>query len=203
MKFSLLFSRAGRTRIGKILRGASVLLLVAGTAALTYAAVIVIRARSFQASELERLSRAASIEKRPVEPRAVADGDTIGEIEVPRLGLNAVVLEGDSDDVLSRGVGHVPETALPWQAGNIALAAHRDTIFRPLRNIHAGDTILVKTTEGSRAYKVSFTEVVAPTDVQVLDSDGKNELTLITCFPFYYVGHAPKRFIVRAMQVEE
>lgn len=202
MKFASFFSDAGRVRAGKLLRGTSVLLLAAGVATLAYTAITVIRARSFQASELERLRQVPALQKPHAEPRSVANGDTIGEIEIPRLGLNAIMLEGDSDDVLSRGVGHVPETALPWQVGNVALAAHRDTIFRPLRNIRAGDTVVLKTMEGDQRYTVSFTEVVAPTDVQVLDSDGENELTLITCFPFYYVGHAPRRFIVHARQVE-
>lgn len=133
--------------------------------------------------------------------RAVPESDTVGEVFVPRLGLKAVVAEGDSEEVLKRSAGHVPETALPGQWGNVALAAHRNTFFRPLRNIRLGDMIVVKTADGSFVYQVDRTTVVYPSDIQVLQATGTNTLTLITCFPFNYRGVAPQRFIVRAHEV--
>jgi len=132
----------------------------------------------------------------------VPEGSLLGTIEIQSVGVRAVVLQGDSSEVLRRGVGHVPGTPLPGEAGNVALAAHRDTIFRPLRNIKTGDLVVLRTNASSVAYRVRSTEIVPPTDIDVLDSRGTNELTLITCYPFYYVGHAPDRFIVRASEVD-
>ena len=186
-----------------VLRLVSVLLLIAGIAALGYVAYVLASAQLFRVSESRKLPHVAAQPGFRLEPRIVAEGDVIGQIEVPRLGLNAVVVQGDSDDVLRRAVGHVPETALPGQTGNIALAGHRDTIFRPLRDIRVGDMITLKTLAGAHTYQVNFTEVVPPTDIEVLQSRGENELTLITCFPFHYIGHAPNRFIVRAHEVPE
>lgn len=183
----------------------SILLLIAGIAALAYVAYVLVSAAYFQARESRKLHHAMS-EPMPAatpkaEARVVIEGDVIGQIDVPRIGLTAIVVQGDSDDVLRRAVGHVPETALPGQTGNIALAGHRDTIFRPLRDIQVGDVISLKTPVGDHAYRVNSTEVVPPTDIGVLQSRGENELTLITCFPFHYIGHAPNRFIVRAEEV--
>lgn len=186
-----------------ILRVLSLLLVTAGVAALGYVVYVVVSARYFQAVESRRLERAAAQPAAGLGPRIVTEGDVIGQIQVPRLGLSAIVVQGDSDDVLRHAVGHVPETALPGQAGNIALAGHRDTIFRPLRDIRVGDVITLKTTYGDHAYRVELTEIVPPTDTEVLQSHAENELTLITCFPFHYIGHAPNRFIVRAREVAE
>jgi LPXTG-site transpeptidase (sortase) family protein len=105
--------------------------------------------------------------------------------------------------VLDRGVGHLDGSALPGQAGNVVLAAHRDTFFRGLRDIHNGDTVNVTTQSGPRTYKVDSTEVVDPAQTSVLDPTAKPTLTLITCYPFYFIGHAPKRFIVRARDTND
>ncbi len=181
-------------------RGLSILLLVAGIAALAYVVFVLVSAVYFQARESQKFYRATSEPALEVAPRIVTEGDVIGQIEAPRIGLTAIIVQGDSDDVLRRAVGHVPETALPGQAGNIALAGHRDTIFRSLRNIQVGDTISLKTPDGDHDYRVISTKVVPPTDIGVLQSHSENELTLITCFPFHYIGHAPNRFIVRALE---
>jgi sortase A len=126
----------------------------------------------------------------------------IGRIEVPRLKVSAVVREGVDSKTLRRSAGHVPGTPLPGDEGNVALAAHRDTFFRGLRNVREQDRIRMVTPEGTFEYVVRSTQIVKPTDVEVLDSkNGKRELTLITCYPFNYVGHAPSRFIVRAEQL--
>ena len=188
-------------RVRPAVRIVSWVLLIAGILALAYFAYVLVSAAYFQARESRKLRHAVSPPVAAPAPRVVAEGDVIGQIEVPRIGLSAIVVQGDSDDVLRKAVGHVPETALPGQAGNIALAGHRDTIFRPLRDVKIGDTISLKTTAGDHSYRVTSTEVVPPTDIGVLQSRGENELTLITCFPFHYVGHAPNRFIVRAEEV--
>ena len=119
-------------------------------------------------------------------------------MEIPKLHLSAVVFQGTDSSVLDDGVGHLEGSALPGQNGNVVLAAHRDTFFRSLRNIKRGDLITVTTPSGIRQYSVDSTEVVSPTDISVAYPTPKPTLTLITCYPFYYVGHAPKRFIVRA-----
>lgn len=188
--------------VAAMLNWVSYFLLLTGIAALAYVAYVLASARHYQAIETNRFEHAvAQPELRPG-PRVVMEGDVIGQIQVPRLGLSAIVVQGDSDDVLRHAVGHIPETALPGQSGNIALAGHRDTIFRPLRDIRVGDIVTLKTSIGNHTYQVNSTEVVPPTDVAVLDSrEDDNELTLITCFPFHYIGHAPNRFIVRAREV--
>jgi LPXTG-site transpeptidase (sortase) family protein len=119
-------------------------------------------------------------------------------IEIPRLGLAVSILEGVTPDVLHLAVGHIPGTAWPGQSGNIGLSAHRDTFFRPLRNIRVGDSITLSTTAAIHRYQVTGTRIVPPNDVSVLASTGEEILTLVTCHPFYYVGPAPNRFIVRA-----
>jgi sortase A len=125
----------------------------------------------------------------------------IGEIQVPRLGLNVMVVQGDSPANLRRAVGHLSKSALPGEWGNVALAGHRDTFFRPLRDIRLGDEIRFTTSLRSFEYVVESIEVVAPTDIRVLESSTGHDLTLLTCFPFYYVGPAPRRFVVRAREV--
>jgi sortase A len=125
-------------------------------------------------------------------------GSTLGRLEVPRLGLSTIVIEGDDEYNLLVGVGHLPETPLPWHDGNSVLAGHRDTDFRPLRNIQAGDTIQFHTADIIVEYIVRETEIVEPTDLTVLRATDVPTLTLITCYPFTYVGPAPKRFVVRA-----
>jgi sortase A len=130
-----------------------------------------------------------------------AEGALIGRVEIPRLALSAVVLEGDSDRVLREAVGHIPGTALPGAAGNVAIAGHRDTFFRALRNIHRDDDIALETTAGTYHYRVDSTDIVGPKDIQVLKPSDQPSLTLITCYPFSYVGSAPERYIVHARQI--
>ncbi len=133
-------------------------------------------------------------------PPAVANG-LIGRIEIPRLGLSAMVIEGISGRTLRRAVGHIPGTALPGRPGNVGISGHRDTFFRPLRNIRENDIITLTTLFGEYRYRVVSTEVVDPYDVAVLNATGNEVLTLVTCYPFYFVGTAPDRFIVRAERV--
>ena len=125
----------------------------------------------------------------------------LGRIEIPRVGVSAPILEGVDDRTIRRAVGHVPETPLPPEAGNVALAAHRTTLFYGLRHIRIGDTITLTTPDGAFRYAVERTWVVDPADVSVLDPSSERLLTLITCYPFDYAGSAPQRFIVRARAI--
>ena len=123
-------------------------------------------------------------------------GERIGEIAIPRLKLAVPVYEGDDEAILKRGAGHVPHTALPGQPGNVCIAAHRDKFFRALRFIKPRDEIVLDTGQGKMRFVVTSTSIVKPSDVQVLLPAPNRDLTLVTCYPFYYVGHAPKRFVV-------
>jgi len=125
----------------------------------------------------------------------------IGRLQIPRLKLSVMVREGADERTLSRAVGHIPGTALPGKMGNVGLAGHRDTFFRALRDIREDDAIEFETTHGAYRYVVKSTKIVGPRDVSVLAASGGENLTLVTCYPFYYVGSAPNRFIVRAAQV--
>jgi sortase A len=131
-----------------------------------------------------------------------ADG-FVGRIEVARLGVSVMVVEGTDETKLRRAAGHISGTALPGHAGNVGIAAHRDSFFRPLRNIRRDDTITLTTDDGEYLYRVVSTKIVKPSDVAVLKADGKEILTLVTCYPFYFIGSAPERFIVRAQRVRQ
>jgi len=126
----------------------------------------------------------------------------IGRIAIPRLGISAMIKEGIDDRTLGLAVGHIPATAMPGEPGNIALAAHRDNLFRNLKDVARDDEITLTTLDNTYTYRVVSFAVANPEDVSVLaPSSGENTLTLVTCYPFYFVGHAPKRFVVRARQV--
>lgn len=127
----------------------------------------------------------------------------IGRIEIPDVGINALILEGVDKPELDRGVGHIPGTPLPGNRGNVSLAGHRDTHFRGLRSIQIGQAIRVTTDLGSHNYRVTATSVVAPEDIHVLDTSEADELTLVTCHPFTFIGAAPERFIVHAEKLPD
>ena len=133
-------------------------------------------------------------------PAAATDG-LIGRIEIPRLLLSVVVVEGTGRTTLRRGLGHIPGTALPGEAGNVGITGHRDTFFRPLKDLRIKDEVKFSTLKGNFKYEVESLRVVEPDNVGVLAPSGENVLTMVTCYPFYYVGPAPKRWIVRARQV--
>lgn len=133
-----------------------------------------------------------------------AVGATVGLVRIPRIGLDVVVKEGVDDATLKVAAGHIPETPLPGVGppdGNVALAAHRDTLFRPLRQVRIGDRIEFETDAGRFDYDVDATAVVEPRDVHVLAPRGIPSLTLVTCWPFDFRGSAPQRFVVHARQV--
>jgi sortase A len=131
-------------------------------------------------------------------PPPIQSGALIGRLEIPRLNMRAVVREGAGRDTLDVALGHIPGTALPGQPGNAGIAGHRDTLFRGLRKIEKDDVIEFQTPAGSYNYKVDSTGIVKPDDVAVLHASKYPEMTLVTCYPFYYVGSAPERFIVKA-----
>ena len=135
----------------------------------------------------------------PIEP--APDPLLVGQIDIPRLRFSAAILAGDDDGALGAAIAYLPDTAFPWEDGNAVLAGHRDRLFRPLAQIRSGDDIWLSTRHGVFQYRVSRTFVVRPADVWVLDSVPGIDLTLITCYPFVYVGHAPQRFVVRAQKV--
>ena len=127
---------------------------------------------------------------------------TIGELTIPRVHLSAMVLHGSDSRTLRRGPGHIEHTALPGQAGNVAIAGHRDSFFRPVRDVRVGDDIYFATREGRFHYRVESLDIVRPDDMSVLDETEAPTLTLVTCFPFWVAGSAPDRFVVRAYEVD-
>jgi sortase A len=140
-------------------------------------------------------------EERPAP--APAAGTLLARLESPALDLSTVVLEGSDDRTLRRGAGHIEDTPLPGERGNVGIAGHRDTVFRPLRRAKAGDELTLTTPERVYQYRVARTMIVKPEDVYVLDPTNRPTLTLVTCYPFEFIGHAPKRFIVQAELVGE
>ena len=119
-------------------------------------------------------------------------------LTIDRLGVTVPVLEGTSEVALNRGVGHIEGTALPGEPGNVAITGHRDGFFRPLKDIARGDVISLEHDGGVDHYVVSGMKIVSPSDVSVLAPTDKSTLTLVTCYPFYFIGPASKRFIVSA-----
>jgi sortase A len=155
-------------------------------------------ARNFDVRTVE--AQSADVRRIPVngDMEGSAKAIVIGRLEIPRIGISVPILSDYEASSLLKGVGHVPGTAMPGGLGTLGLAGHRDTYFRPLRSIQTNMDIRVVNAEGVYHYSVDSTEVVTPENVSVLDIRDRPELTLITCYPFYYVGAAPKRFIVHA-----
>lgn len=181
-------------------------LFAAGLCCLAAAATVSLEAVKFQRDQDARLASAlargsAFYSAPPIaEPGPLLAG-LVGRITIPRLALSAVVVTGDDDATLRVAVGHLPDTPLPWEGGNTALAAHRDTFFRPLEHVRLGDDVLLETVHGRFQYRVTRRLVVDPEDVQVLDPSAQPMLTLITCYPFRSIGPAPRRFVVQAARV--
>ncbi|HWR54081.1 MAG TPA: class D sortase [Bryobacteraceae bacterium] len=137
---------------------------------------------------------------KPESPR-LPDQAVVGRIEIPRIGVKGMILEGTSNACLRRAIGHIEGTALPGQPGNIGLAGHRDTFFLGLKGIKKDDTIRIRTLDGTFTYKVESIRIVTPRDVGVLDPTPEPTLTLVTCYPFNFVGSAPDRYIVHAREI--
>jgi len=130
-------------------------------------------------------------------------GSPIAGLSIPSVGLSAIVLQGSDDRTLHLGPGHIETTALPGEAGNVAIAGHRDTFFRPLRNVKIGDDIWLETPEERVQYRIAWFRIVHPDEVEVIAPSRDRMLTLVTCYPFQFIGQAPDRFIVRAVPAGE
>jgi sortase A len=199
-------------------------LLVLGVACLGYYAYRTVEAESFQRQQTaafetrlddaEKASRSdtpvhatqGTSERRHVaaprsRPAVAHSDDVIALLEIPRLKLSSPVVSGDDDQVLDVAIGHLPDTPRPWESGNSALAAHRDGLFRSLRHVRLGDIVRLRTEHGEFEYEVRDTRIVQPTDLSVLKPTNERVLTLITCYPFSFIGSAPQRFVVRAEEL--
>jgi sortase A len=151
------------------------------------------------ATLLSELARAPA----PAQPRRpIAPGTPIARLVIPRLGVSVVVAEGIDSSVLRRAIGRIPSSALPGESGNVALAGHRDTFLRPLADVRPGDLIILESPTARFAYRVVNIEIVESHDTSVLGDVDYPALTLVTCYPFRYVGPAPQRFVVQARQVD-
>jgi len=152
---------------------------------------------------LDQTLRTRQAASNPAQPRRrrLKHGDVVGRLTIPRLNLSVIVFEGDDAAILKQGAGHISATSLPDANGNLGIAAHRDTYFRPLRLIRPHDLIEFKTPEGVSRYSVTETEIVRPSEIEVLANAPGRDLTLVTCYPFYYLGSAPKRWIVHAKKI--
>jgi sortase A len=209
-----------------ILRWGSTFFFIVGIVALGYVSITLLDAKLYQGREARTFEEArrtretaqttdgleSPLSSVPLsQPNRTATGrvkmvhgsDAWGRIEIKSVGLSSMIMEGVDRETLRRGVGHIPGTALPGQRGNVALAGHRDTFFRALRNVRKNDEITLETLDGHFRYRVDYTQVVAPEYTEALNGSGDAILTLVTCYPFSYVGPAPKRYIVRAHMIPE
>jgi sortase A len=197
----------------RALRWSERLLLVFGIVCIAYLLYVYVEARLYQTFEDRELDEilnsrtakgASGTERENALTRSMllrtvpASGSMVGRIEIPRLGVSSVIRAGSDARTLRLAVGYIPGTALPGDPGNFGLAGHRDTFFRKLRDINPDDEIRIVTKDGTFHYYVERTTIVMPQDVSVLDPTNHPTLTLVTCYPFNYIGSAPKRFIVRA-----
>ena len=193
-------------RINPVLRWSRNVFLIIGLLALSYVGFALLDARLYQAEQarlFERALKETNLARAESPAIAVSEGSPLGRVEISAVGLTVMVLEGTDEGTLRRAVGHIRGTPLPGQRGNVALAGHRDTFFRGLRKIRVNDEITLTTLSGSYRYRVDSTKVVKPEETEVLEDDGDDILTLVTCYPFNFVGSAPSRFIVRAHRVLE
>jgi len=194
-----LFITAGSVRV---LRWGQRALFALAASMLMYCGYVLVDTWRFQRTERAQLDTILTIpisSKNALPP--ARSGGLIGRLDIASLGLSAMLMEGTTAATLRHAVGHVGGTALPGQPGNVGISGHRDTFFRPLRKIHTNDIITLTTLTGEFRYRVTSTKIVRPSDVSVLDPGVREILTLITCYPFYFVGPAPERFIVRAERI--
>ncbi len=190
-------------------------LWAAGIVLGVWCAMILLQARFFEHLPVPDRPISQSVSHLPGDPgsnlpagaaadaHSVARGTWLARLAAPSIKLTATVLEGSDDATLARAAGHIEDTPLPGQPGNIGIAGHRDTTFRPVRNLKVGDTLTLTTATTVQTYRVAWTKIVDPDDVEVLDPTSAPALTLVTCYPFEYIGHAPRRFIVRADLISE
>jgi sortase A len=184
-------------------------LVAVGIACIVFYGVVTVSTWRYQRDAKVRLEKMVTIERPPTiqktlpgPSKKIKTGEIIGRVDIPRLKLSAAVAEGDDEKTLRSAVGHLPDTPLPWQrSGNVGLAAHRDGLFRPLERIKVKDDVRVVTPRGEYHYVVTKTQIVDPDDVWVLAPTARPTITLITCYPFSFIGNAPRRFIVQAQLI--
>jgi len=184
-----------------LLRWSGYVFLSIGVFNLTVVGLTLLQARFFQISanhSLEKQIQAATEHKVSLTQQTVKEGNVLGRIDIPRLRFSVAVVEGTSSGMLRLGAGHIEGTPLPGEAWNSGIAGHRDTFFRELKDIQPNDEIQLQTANGLLRYEVDWVRVVAPDDTSVLAPSTDSALTLVTCYPLYLVGSAPKRFVVHA-----
>jgi LPXTG-site transpeptidase (sortase) family protein len=177
------------------------LLFLSGALAVSYVALTLLHAKLYQEAAGIVLEKQISVQQQhgvTTHKEVAKQGDVLGRIEILRLGLTIAILEGTSAQTLRLGVGHIQGTALPGEPGNSGIAGHRDTFFRPLKDIRTSDEIQIQTATGISRYQVDWVRVVAPDDTGILTSSASSSITLITCYPFHLIGAAPERFVVHA-----
>jgi sortase A len=185
----------------RFIRWARNILLIAGILALSYVMSTLVCSRIYQRNAeltLEKQIQSEELHRAQKPVPTINEGDVLGRIDIPRLGVSVAVLQGATSQTLRLGVGHIKGTALPGKQGNIGIAGHRDTYFRALKDIRRDDEIQLQSADGITRYEVDSIQITSPSDVGVLALTAEPSLTLVTCYPFYYIGAAPKRFIVHA-----
>jgi sortase A len=184
-----------------LLRGSRYFFFITGVIALGYVGFTLLDAKIYQVSakrSLETQIQVATESKAAASAPVVKNGDVLGRMDIPRLGVSVAVLQGTNSRILRLGVGHIAGTVLPGEPGNSGIAGHRDTFFRKLKDVHTNDEIELQTANGRFRYQVDWAKIVAPDDTSVLAPSTGSALTLVTCYPFYFVGPSPMRFVVRA-----
>jgi len=182
----------------RLLRCLEYICWVSGLGALLYIGLVWRSSAVFQVQAAKRLEtlRQSSGKSRTPEPH-----DPLGRITIPRIARSAIIQEGVDEQTLRHAVGHFPESSRPELGGTVALAGHRDTFFRGLGQLQRGDLIFLETPEGKYTYEVARISVVGPQHVEVVEPSSGSDLTLVTCFPFHYIGPAPDRFVVQALRL--
>jgi sortase A len=188
----------------------------AGVACLAFWTITIVSGRAGSREALARFAASRSLPETAVpdqrlwsperirawaESRQQAAPDTLAILRIRRIGLEAPVMEGTDDWTLNRAAGHIDDTAAPGAEGNSGIAAHRDGFFRALKDAQVGDVLELETRRGALTYRIESIWIVEPEDVSVLDPTPVAAVTLVTCYPFYFVGAAPQRYIVRAVRV--
>jgi len=211
------FAQRGR----HFLSFARYLFLFTGLLALSYVGLVLLHARSYQQNALTTLdhqiqaasTNADSLSASPrlppprnaalAIPASLKEGDVVGRILIPRINVTVAILQGTTPQTLLLGVGHIDGTPLPGETGNSGIAGHRDTFFRNLRDLRSGDQIQIQTVSGISNYQVDWLQIIDPRDTAILTPSAGAELTLVTCYPFHYIGHAPERFAAHAHKLND
>jgi len=184
-----------------IIRWAGSILFILGALTLSYVVLTLLHAKHYQkaaGNALDKQIYAEEQHRTSLSQSMAREGDAIGRIEIPRLKLRVAILEGTTAHTLRLGVGHIDGTAFPGTAGSIGIAGHRDTYFSGLKDIRRNDDIIIQTALGISRYEVDWIRITDPADGGILAPTADSGLTLVTCYPFHYIGAAPERFVIHA-----